>query len=372
MSPDPIESQLAALVEAALSARLTRCEPLAAGLGTRRFFRLTLEGGPDDSPIASVIARVEPPEGQAPPSDPRFSVPAEPPLEPIRAFLEVHAIPVPRSFGADTCDASDSFEGIALLEDVGATNLEDLAARVDSKQRRSLYREACELIPRLQALEADLEDVGDVAAFGRRLDAAQIASKAEKFITWAAPWLQGREASVEESRVTREAFAHIAQRCSLAPARLAHRDYKAANIHVQPEREVGARLSLIDLQGAFLAPPEYDLVCLLRDSHVALPEDEVAAHLAAIRPRLPDAPAAADFDERFDLLTLCRVCKDVAHYIHAATDREDERYLRLVPTAMRNLAAAAQRASQREPQLEAFCAWIESLAAAACAASGGP
>ena len=52
---------------------------------------------------------------------------------------------------------------------------------------------------------------------------------------------------------------------------------------------------LLDLQGAWLAPPEYDLVCLLRDSYVELPEPEIAQHLAAIRPALPDAPAPEEF-----------------------------------------------------------------------------
>ena len=55
---------------------------------------------------------------------------------------------------------------------------------------------------------------------------------------------------------------------------------------------------MIDLQGAFLAPPEYDLVCLLRDSYVELEAEEVQEQLDRIRPELPDAPEPEGFAAR--------------------------------------------------------------------------
>ena len=73
---------------------------------------------------------------------------------------------------------------------------------------------------------------------------------------------------------------------------------------------------MIDFQGAFLAPPEYDLVCLLRDSYVELPEAEVAHLLHRVRARLPDRPEAAVFQHRFDALTLTRKGKDHARFLY--------------------------------------------------------
>jgi aminoglycoside/choline kinase family phosphotransferase len=105
---------------------------------------------------------------------------------------------------------------------------------------------------------------------------------------------------------------------------------------------------MIDFQGAFLAPPEYDLVCLLHDSHVPLAESIVRELAEATRPKLPDQPDRQDFDERFSLLTLIRVAKDCAHYLHAARQQGDTRYMKFVPTALSRITWAADEAAQRD------------------------
>jgi len=336
---------LEALVRRDLGARIIGSEALTPGLGTRRFLRLTLEADAAEQRRAgsatptSVIARIESreaPEALLP------GVLPEPDLEPLRSFLEAHGIPVPARYGGDVD------RGIELLEDAGPVSLESAATRVPPPERVALYREACALIPRLQRLSADPERI---PAFGRRLDRALIESKAYKWIHWALPSLLARDASPGEVETVKQAFDLIGGACESAPARLSHRDYKAANIHVRPGAEPGGRLILIDLQGAFLAPPEYDLVCLLRDSHVALDEMEVESHLDATMKDLPDMPSREDFDRRFTLLTLSRVAKDCAHYIHAASERNDRRYLPLLTTGLANLGHAAERAAQWDPRL---------------------
>jgi aminoglycoside/choline kinase family phosphotransferase len=326
---------IAQLARKALGAEIQELEPLPPGLGARRFYRVHLSGvGP-----ARLIARVEAAEdaGLRP-----AGVAPEPPLEPLRSFLEEAGVPVPRSFGRDP------ERGIELLEDAGPRSLEQLAQALDAPERRSLYAEACALLPRLQALSAEPDRI---PAFGRHLDAALFAYKAEQLIQWGLPWALGRAASAAEGRVVREAFDLIAEESAAAPQRLAHRDYKAANLHVRPGAPEGRRLVLIDLQGAFLAPPEYDLVCLLCDAHVGLPEAEVEDHLAKIRPALPDAPEAECFQRRFHLLTLTRNGKDLARYLYAARNRGDRRYLSLLPTSVRILRRAGARSAPWDPRL---------------------
>jgi len=92
-------------------------------------------------------------------------------------------------------------------------------------------------------------------------------------------------------------------------------------------------------------------VCLLRDAHVALPEPQVEKHLREIRLELPDQPDEEIFMNRFDMITLTRVSKDLSHYLHAATHRNDERYLPHVPQALSNLKNAAQRLAESDPEL---------------------
>ena len=337
-----------ALVRQRLDSEVAAFEAIEPGLGTRSFYRVRLEPGVSGGP-ESVIARVEAPED---PAMRPHGIPAEPPLEPLRSFLESKGIPVPASFGRD----SDA--GVDLLEDVGEENLEVAATRLDPDARSALYDEACALVPRLQELRADRPGI---AAFERRLDSTLFSYKAEQFIQWCVPWGLGRKASRGEEQVVREAFALISSEAARAPARFAHRDFKAANLHLRPDRSPGERLVLIDLQGAFLAPPEYDLVCLLRDAHVSLTDAEVEQHLLAVRRSLPDAPEADVFARRFTLLTLTRNGKDLARYLYAAREQRDERYLRLLPNAVAALRTASSRAARWDARLARLAELIEEL-----------
>jgi aminoglycoside/choline kinase family phosphotransferase len=336
---------VASLAERCLGGRVERLAELTPGLGTRRFFRVTLTG----AEVATLMARVEPRPAPAP--DAHGNLP-EPPLEPLLGFLEAHGLPVPAHYGGD----SDA--GIELLEDLGDLSLERAANTLSAADRRRLYELACAIVPKLQGLRAPADTV---PAFGRLFDRRLIASKAQKFVAWTLPEGLGRAASQAERSNVEGAFDYIAQRLQGAPLRLAHRDFKAANLHLRGADPRANELVMIDVQGAFLAPPEYDLVCLLRDSHVRLPESEVQTHLEQTQPSLPEPSDPETFAERFDLLTLVRVAKDVSHYLHAARERGDRRYLRWVPTGLANLRAAASRAAQRAAELDRLASLIHAI-----------
>jgi hypothetical protein len=341
-----LEVRLRALAEAATGGRVTAVEPLAGQLGLRRFFRLRVAG----VPAATLIARVDRPED---PAGRPAGVPPEPPQEPIRALLEAAGLPVPARFGGDP------EAGIDLLEDVGDRSLADIAPGLDAAERRGLYAQACDLVPRLQSVR----DPGGVAAFERRLDAALIRYKAELFAEHALGSRPAGGPTAAERRVVREAFECVAAACASAPARLAHRDFQSANLHWTPARG----LVMIDLQGAFLAPPEYDLVCLLRDSYVELSPEEAGELARGVRPALPDAPGSEEFAARFDLITLARKGKDVARFLYAASQRGDRRYLRYVPHTLRVLRTAAADAARRDSRLTSFAELCDTLEAPACA-----
>lgn len=107
-----------------------------------------------------------------------------------------------------------------------------------------------------------------------------------------------------------------------------------------------------------MAPPEYDLVCLLRDSYVELPDLWVTALADATRRALPDAPAPALFARRFDLLTIARKSKDDAFFLEA-TARGDARYASYHATNRRYLRAAARRLAERHGCFEAWVEWFD-------------
>jgi aminoglycoside/choline kinase family phosphotransferase len=149
--------------------------------------------------------------------------------------------------------------------------------------------------------------------------------------------------------VVSDAFDWIARHCARAPQRLAHRDFQSQNLLLRGAPGGDPGWLLIDLQGAFLAPPEYDVVCLLRDSYLALDEALVRSECERIRPLLPDAPPAEDFALRFDLLTLTRKGKDHARF-HVALGRGETRFRRyLAPTAAMLRSAAARTRAVAAP-----------------------
>lgn len=343
MSARSIDERVRDAVRDGLAREVTVVDEIPAGLGRRRFFRVTLAAGAP----ASLVARVELPED---PARRPAGVPPEPPLEPLRGYLEAAGIPVPARYG--------SAPGIDLLEDLGSLTLRDAALATSIEERRRLYEEACDLAARLQRLRAGAERI---PAFERRLDAAFFRYKAEFFTRWSLPLALGRPATRSEAAVVEEAFDWISAEAAAAPQRLAHRDLQATNILIRPGVGSGERLVLIDVQGAFLAPPEYDLVCLLRDSYVELPYDEVAHQIQRIRPALPDAPCEQTFARRFDLLTLTRKGKDHALGFYHAALRNDPRELRFTGTCARYLQAAARRTARLDRRLARLAELIDAL-----------
>jgi aminoglycoside/choline kinase family phosphotransferase len=337
---DLVEGALAWVCERVGSGVLG-AEPLAGGLGLRRFLRLRLAGPPHRA-----VLRIDAPEDPA--GRPGGTAP-EPALEPLRSFLEEAGLPVPRSHGHDPARRLD------LLEDCGDETLEDALAKADPAERRVLLGAACDLVPRLQALR---DSSGRVPAFGRRLGPELFAYKADLFARESLPLALGREPRGDERRAVSEAFAWIAGRCARAPARLAHRDFQSQNLLVRRGPGRPASLVMIDLQGALLAPPEYDLVCLLRDSYLDLPEEEAAAWRERTRPLLPDAPDPETFELRFALLTLTRKAKDHARFLYAARARGDERWLRFLPATVRALRGAAERVRGVTPALAPLLEWV--------------
>jgi len=325
----PESEALAAWAAAALGVAVTAVEPIPAGIGLRRFYRLRLAGAP-----GSAIARVDRPEDPA--GRPSGAAP-EPPLEPVRAFLERNGLPVPRRYAADAA------RGIELLEDAGRESLCDAFSAAPRAAGEALVARALELVPRLQRLA---DDGSGVDAFRRRLDAALFRYKGELFAGASLAAALRRAPTPAERGAVLDAFDWIARECAAAPQRFAHRDFQSQNLIVR--RDGG--LVMIDLQGAFLAPPEYDVVCLLCDSYLELAEAFAARERERVRALLPEAPAPDVFALRFDLLTLTRKGKDHARFLTAIA-RGDARYRRFVPRTAALLRRAAERTRAVAPPL---------------------
>ena len=120
---------------------------------------------------------------------------------------------------------------------------------------------------------------------------------------------------------------------------------------------------MIDVQGAFLAPPEYDLACLLYDLQVDLPDPAIATLFEAGRARLPDPVDPALAATRFDALGLARLCKDVSHVVHAVLVRGDPRRRHEIPRGLRLIRDIARRREHTFPGARTLTSVSEALTA---------
>jgi len=110
---------------------------------------------------------------------------------------------------------------------------------------------------------------------------------------------------------------------------LCHRDYHSRNLMLHD-----GRLCIIDFQDARLGPDTYDLVSLLRDSYLDLPEqvvEELIAYFLALGGRTADH---AEFRRRFDLMALQRNLKALGTFGYQTIARRNPVYIQYIPRTL--------------------------------------
>jgi len=271
----------------------------------------------------------------------------------IRAFIAMaHGL---RRFGysAPNLIAYAIEEGLALIEDFGSATVVEEGAPV-----RSRYAEAVALLVDLH--NRDLPETLPIGEESYRIPVYDIEAmlvEVELALDWYAPSI----AKVTVPSGARMQFLAL-WREILAPILASRttwtlRDYHSPNLHWLADREGFARIGLIDFQDAVIGPPAYDLVSLLQDARVDVPE-EFEMRLAAlyVRRRAGDDP---DFDaERFAAAYAAMGAQRATKILglFARLDKRDGKpqYLKHLPrverAVMRNLA---------HPSLRPLALWFE-------------
>ena len=97
------------------------------------------------------------------------------------------------------------------------------------------------------------------------------------------------------------------------------------------------QLYVIDFQDARMGPDTYDLVSLLRDSYVDLPEaavDDLIDYFAALTTGSAAAAGDRAFRRRFDLMALQRNLKALGTFGYQTTTRGNPVYMQYVPRTL--------------------------------------
>src|SRR6185369_14199617 len=264
-----------------LSAVNPRVMPLTPDASDRRYFRVLLPGSP------SIVLSLY--------SSP-FDV-TKLPFVNVATLMARMPVPIPAVLG----HADDL--GVLALQDLGDVTLQAHLGAASPAHHAALYRQAVALIATLQRRGAELASP-EFLPYGIAFDVEKLTWELDFFTKNFLEAYRGVTLADDQRQALREEFAVIVRELAAEPPVLCHRDYHSRNLMLHE-----SQLFIIDFQDARMGPDTYDLVSLLRDSYVDLPEqtvDELLAYFLALKGVTGHDPG---FRRRFDVMALQRNLK---------------------------------------------------------------
>jgi aminoglycoside/choline kinase family phosphotransferase len=243
--------------------------------------------------------------------------------------------------------------GVLALEDLGDMTLQAHLGAASASEHADLYRQAVALIATLQERGTALESP-EYLPYRMAFDVEKLSWEMEFFTKHFIEAYKGVLISPADRDVLKEEFTGIVEELAGEPRVLCHRDYHSRNLMLHDER-----LYIIDFQDARMGPDTYDLVSLLRDSYVDLPEATVS-DLIAYFLALKGVPSSeARFMERFDLMALQRNLKALGTFGYQTTARRNPVYIQYIPRTLRYVRQNLERHPRFGRLREVLAAHVE-------------
>jgi N-acetylmuramate 1-kinase len=295
------------LTRSGLASQAPRVVPLTGDASDRRYFRVML---PD---AASIVLALN----AAP-----FEFEKLPFVNVARLFARM-PVPIPTVLG----HADDL--GVLALTDLGDVTLQAHLGAATPSEHAALYRQAVALIATLQRRGAELASP-EYLPYTIAFDVEKLTWELDFFIKHFIEAYRGVVIPAAARDQLRREFQVIVEALASEPRVLCHRDYHSRNLMLHQ-----GELYIIDFQDARLGPDTYDLVSLLRDSYVDLPEQtvsELLAYFLALNGRSGDD---REFRRRFDVMALQRNLKALGTFGYQTTTRRNPVYIQYIPRTLR-------------------------------------
>ncbi len=219
--------------------------------------------------------------------------------------------------------------GVLAQEDLGDVTLQAHLGAATPAEHAALYRQAVALIATLQRRGAELESP-EYLPYGIAFDVEKLTWELDFFIKHFVEAYKGAVIAPPDRDELRREFAVLVEELASEPRVLCHRDYHSRNLMLHNNQ-----LYIIDFQDARMGPDTYDLVSLLRDSYVDLPDqtvDELIAYFLALKGQ---TGREARFRSRFDLMALQRNLKALGTFGYQTTARRNPVYIQYIPRTLR-------------------------------------
>jgi aminoglycoside/choline kinase family phosphotransferase len=315
--------------------------PLTGDASDRKYFRVLLREAP------SLVLALHP--------EP-FTFDELPFVKVAELFTEM-PVPVPAII-----DHADNL-GVLVLQDLGDVTLQAYLGAVQASEHVRLYRQAVAFIEILQRRGAELAS-RDCPPYRMAFDVEKLLWELDFFTKHFVENFRGVTIAPAEREALQREWQWMAEALASEPRVLCHRDYHSRNLMLS-----GGEMYIIDFQDARLGPDTYDLVSLLRDSYVDLPDeavDELISHFLALK-REGAAGAVAPgwesgFRPRFELMGLQRTLKALGTFAYQTVARSNPVYLQYIPRSLR-FARRTMAGDARFARLHAMLgALVEELA----------
>ena len=319
------------LSRSGLAARAPRVVPLTGDASDRKYFRILVRDA--SSIVLSLYA--------SPFEFEKLS------FVNVARLLSRMPAPIPEVLG----HADDL--GVLALQDLGDVTLQAHLGAATPAEHAALYRESVELIATLQRRGAELESP-DFLPYGIAFDVEKLSWEMDFFIKHFLEAYRGVVLSDATRAALRAEFAVLVQTLAAEPRVLCHRDYHSRNLMLH-----GGKLYIIDFQDARMGPDTYDLVSLLRDSYVDLPDqtvEDLIAYFLAVKGQTANA---AEFRHRFDLMALQRNLKALGTFGYQTTARRNPVYIQYIPRTLRYVRNNFANLPQFDHLAEMLAAHVE-------------
>ncbi len=307
---DPARQRIDAfLAETGLAASHPKIVPLTGDASDRRYFRVIAAGAP------SIVLALH----------------AGPIEHDTMTFVNVcHlfraiSLPIP-----EILDHSNAL-GILALQDLGDVTLQAHLGTAASGEHTALYREAVSFIAQLQRRGAEIAPdryVPYTVAF----DVEKLGWELQFFVKHFLEAYRGVQLTAGEREALSGELTPIVEELASEPRVLCHRDYHSRNLMLHQEQ-----LFIIDFQDARMGPDTYDLVSLLRDSYMDVPEptvDDLVGYFLALKGDPAGIEATREFRRRFDLMALQRNLKALGTFGYQTSTRGNPVYIQYIPRTL--------------------------------------
>ncbi len=295
------------LERSGLAAQNPRVVPLTGDASDRRYFRVLIPDAP--SIVLSLYAT---------PFDVRTL-----PFVNVATLLAKMPVPIPAVLG----HAEDL--GVIALEDLGDVTLQAHLGAASPTEHAALYRQAVALIAMMQRRGTELAS-SEYLPYGIAFDVEKLTWELDFFTKHFLEAYRGVTLTADERDALRDEFAVLVRELAGEPRVLCHRDYHSRNLMLHE-----SQLYIIDFQDARMGPDTYDLVSLLRDSYVDLPDhtvEELIAYFLALKGL---TGTEREFHERFDLMALQRNLKALGTFGYQTTGRRNPVYIQYIPRTLK-------------------------------------